>query len=66
MLRKVEAAGYAPGKLRPVWEGPFEVRRQLPGDVYSLKHISGRPLPRPWNAENLKIYYKQLALSRFR
>ncbi|XP_022893838.1 uncharacterized protein LOC111408295 [Olea europaea var. sylvestris] len=50
LLRRAEAANYAPGKLGPVWEGPFEVIRQLQGGAYSLRDISERPLPRPWNA----------------
>ncbi|XP_022889183.1 uncharacterized protein LOC111404631 [Olea europaea var. sylvestris] len=57
VLRRVEAAGHASGKLGPVWEGPFEVIRQLRG-AYSLRDTSRRPLPRPRNVENLKLYYK--------
>ncbi|XP_022859011.1 uncharacterized protein LOC111379805 [Olea europaea var. sylvestris] len=58
VLRRAEAAGHTPSKLGPVWEGPFEVIRHLQGGTYSLRDTTGRPLPRPWNAENLKIYYK--------
>ncbi|XP_022872734.1 uncharacterized protein LOC111391716 [Olea europaea var. sylvestris] len=58
VLRKAEAAGHALGKLGPIWEGPFEVIRQIRRGSYSLNDASGRPLPRPWNADNLKIYYK--------
>lgn len=29
ILRKADAAGHAPGKLGPVWEGPFEVIRRV-------------------------------------
>ncbi|XP_022888952.1 uncharacterized protein LOC111404368 [Olea europaea var. sylvestris] len=58
VLRKAEAAGHQPGKLGPTWEGPYEVIRKLKGGAYSLRDTSGNPLPRPWNANNLKIYYK--------
>lgn len=58
VLRRAEAADHAPGKLGPIWEGPFEVIRQIHGGAYNLRDISRRPLPRPCNVENLKIYYK--------
>ncbi|XP_022843238.1 uncharacterized protein K02A2.6-like [Olea europaea var. sylvestris] len=35
VLRRAEVAGHAPGKLGPVWEGPFEVIRQLQGGAYN-------------------------------
>ncbi|XP_022848734.1 uncharacterized protein LOC111371046 [Olea europaea var. sylvestris] len=59
VLRKAEAAGHQPGKLGLTWEGPFEVTRKLKVvGAYSLRDTSGKPFPRPWNADNLKIYYK--------
>jgi ribonuclease HI len=58
VLRKAAAAGHPPGKLGPAWEGPYEVIRKVKGGAYSLRDTSGKPLPRPWNADNLKIYYK--------
>ncbi|XP_022893708.1 uncharacterized protein LOC111408138 [Olea europaea var. sylvestris] len=58
VFRKAETVGHQPGKLRPTWEGPFEVIRKLKDGAYSLRDTSGKPLPRPWNADNLKIYYK--------
>ncbi|XP_022850056.1 uncharacterized protein LOC111372112 [Olea europaea var. sylvestris] len=58
VLRKAEAATHQPGKLGPTWEGPYEVIRKLKGGAYSLRDTSGNLLPRPWNANNLKIYYK--------
>lgn len=58
VLRRAEAVGHPPGKLGPIWEGPFEVIRQVRKGTYSLRDTSGRPLPRPWNVDNLKIYYK--------
>ncbi|XP_022855981.1 uncharacterized protein LOC111377155 [Olea europaea var. sylvestris] len=58
VLRKAEAVGHQPGKLGPTWEGSYEVIRKLKGGAYSLIDTSGKSLPRPWNANNLKIYYK--------
>ncbi|XP_022880632.1 uncharacterized protein LOC111397900 [Olea europaea var. sylvestris] len=58
VLRRADTAGHPPGKLGPIWEGPFEVIQQVRKGAYSLRDTSGRPLPRPWNADNLKIYYK--------
>ncbi|XP_022846483.1 uncharacterized protein LOC111369265 [Olea europaea var. sylvestris] len=57
VLRKAKAAEHPPGKLGPIWEGPFEVIRKLKDGTYSLRDTSGKPLLRPWNADNLKFYY---------
>lgn len=58
VLRRAEVAGHAPGKLGAPWEGPFEVIRQVRKGAYSLRDALGRPLARPWNVDNLKIFYK--------
>ncbi|XP_022851921.1 uncharacterized protein LOC111373597 [Olea europaea var. sylvestris] len=63
VLRKAEAAGHQPRKLGPTWEGPNEVIRKLKGRTYSLRDTLGKPLPRSWNANNLKIYYTRLAIA---
>ncbi|XP_022897720.1 uncharacterized protein LOC111411417 [Olea europaea var. sylvestris] len=47
VLRRAKAAGHPSGKLGPIWEGPFEVIRQVRKGAYSLRDTSGRPLPRP-------------------
>ncbi|CAI9754170.1 unnamed protein product [Fraxinus pennsylvanica] len=58
VFRRAAAAGHPPGKLGPVWEGAFGVIRKMRSGAYSLKDTLGRPLPMPWNANDLKIYYK--------
>lgn len=58
VLRRVEATGRYLGKLRPAWEGLFKVIWRIKDGAYSLRDTSGRPLSRPWNVDNLKIYYK--------
>nr|GFD31987.1 reverse transcriptase domain-containing protein [Tanacetum cinerariifolium] len=34
------------GKLRPKWEGPYEVTEALGNDAYKLRDMDGRELPR--------------------
>lgn len=58
VLRKAEIVDRLLEKLGPAWEGPFEVIRRLKSGVYSRRDTSGRPLPRPWNTDNLKVYNK--------
>ena len=59
VLRKVSQATKDPndGKLGPNWEGPYKVVRYLRRGSYYLEDTKGKPLPRPWNAKNLKKYY---------
>ncbi|GKC66555.1 reverse transcriptase domain-containing protein [Tanacetum coccineum] len=45
------------GKLRPKWEGPYEVTEVLGGGAYKLRSIEGVVLPRTWNIANLKKCY---------
>ncbi|GKD55053.1 hypothetical protein Tco_1288440 [Tanacetum coccineum] len=42
------------GKLRPKWEGPYEVTEVLGGEAYKLRSIDRAVLLRPWNIANLK------------
>ncbi|GKA69580.1 reverse transcriptase domain-containing protein [Tanacetum coccineum] len=44
----------AGGKLRPKWEGPYEVMEALGDGAYKLRTIEGADLPRTWNIANLK------------
>nr|GEV88622.1 reverse transcriptase domain-containing protein [Tanacetum cinerariifolium] len=44
-------------KLRPKWEGPYEVTEALGNDAYKLRDMDGRELPRTWNICNLKRCY---------
>ncbi|GJU83515.1 hypothetical protein Tco_1285880 [Tanacetum coccineum] len=45
------------GKLRPKWEGPYEVAESLGKGAYKLKDCKGNELPRTWNICNLKKCY---------
>jgi hypothetical protein len=59
VLRKVTLATKDPteGKLAPSWEGPYKVVScQRPG-AYYLEDLTGKILPRPWNAEHLRRYF---------
>ncbi|GJS76803.1 reverse transcriptase domain-containing protein [Tanacetum coccineum] len=45
------------GKLRPKWEGPYEVTEALGDGAYKLRTMDGADLPRTWNIANLKKCY---------
>ncbi|GJY95020.1 reverse transcriptase domain-containing protein [Tanacetum coccineum] len=45
------------GKLRPKWEGPYEVTEALDKGAYKLRDRNGNILPRTWNVCNLKKCY---------
>ena len=46
------------GKLAPTWEGPYRVTAIAGAGAYYLEDMEERPLPRPWNVQNLKkLYY---------
>ncbi|GKC01487.1 reverse transcriptase domain-containing protein [Tanacetum coccineum] len=47
----------AGGKLRPKWEGPYEVTEALGDGAYKLQTMDGTDLPRTWNIANLKKCY---------
>ncbi|GKB30741.1 reverse transcriptase domain-containing protein [Tanacetum coccineum] len=47
----------AGGKLRPKWEGPYEVTETLGDGAYKLRTMDGADLPRTWNIANLKKCY---------
>ena len=61
VLRKVFDGMKEPGaeKLGTKWEGPYKVTKEIRTGVYELEKIKiGIPEMRPWNAYNLKKYYK--------
>ena len=61
VLRKVFDGTKEPGagKLGEKWEGPYKVTKEIRTVVYELeKRKTGLPEMRPWNAYNLKKYYK--------
>ena len=45
------------GKFAPTWEGPYRVTAIAGAGAYYLEDLDERPLPRPWNAHNLKKFY---------
>ena len=47
----------AAGKLAQTWEGPYRVTAIASAGAYYLEDLDERPLPRPWNANNLKKFY---------
>ena len=44
-------------KLSPNWEGPYRVRKSLGNGGYHLEELSGKRIPRSWNATHLRPYY---------
>ena len=45
------------GKLAPNWEGSYRVTAVAGVGAYYLEDMKERPLPRPWNVQNLKNFY---------
>ena len=44
-------------KLSPKWTGPFRVTKAKGNGSYKLETLEGGPIPRTWNAANLKFYF---------
>lgn len=42
------------GKLQPNWEGPYRMMEVARVGPYRLVDLDRNPVPRPWNAQNLK------------
>ena len=59
VLRKVvgNMRDIAAGKLAQTWEGPYRVTAIAGAGAYYLEDLDERPLPRLWNANNLKKFY---------
>ena len=45
-------------KLAQTWEGPYRITAIAGVGVYYLEDMDEIPLPRPWNAYNLKKFYQ--------
>jgi hypothetical protein len=56
VLRKVVGTKRT-NKLGPNWEGPYRVIKIVGVGSYKLEDLDGTPIPRPWNAHNLRRYY---------
>ena len=59
VLRKVLGTAKNPawGKLRPNWEGPYCIISVAGIEAYLLEDLDKHVIPRPWNVNNLKMYY---------
>ena len=44
-------------KLSPKWTRPFRITKVKGNGSYKLETLEGSPIPRSWNAENLKFYF---------
>ena len=44
-------------KFFPKWTGPFRVTKAKGNGSYQLETLEGDPVPRSWNAANLKFYF---------
>jgi len=44
-------------KLSSKWTGPFRVTKAKANGSYKLETLEGGPIPRSWNAANLKFYF---------
>ena len=45
------------GKFKPLWHGPYIVKRVLAKGAYELVDYNGIPLAQPRNGLYLKCYY---------
>ena len=59
VLRKVIGASKNPswGKLGPNWEMPYRITSVAGIGEYYLEDLDEKAVPRPWNVNNLKMYY---------
>jgi len=44
-------------KLSPKWTEPFRITEAKGNGSYNLETLEGGPIPRSWNAANLKFYF---------
>ena len=59
VLRKVLGTAKNPAwwKLGPNWEGPYRITSMASIGAYFLEDLDEHVIPRPWNVNNLKMYY---------
>ena len=59
VLRKVVGAVKNPSyrKLGPNWKGPYRITSVAGVGAYYLEDLDEKPVPRPWNVNNLQMYY---------
>ena len=46
------------GKLRPNWEGSYQIFEVTTKGAYRIKDIQGKELPRYWNSDCMRKYYQ--------
>ena len=44
-------------KLRPNWEGPYQVIEKTSKGAYKIKDVRGKELPHYWYVYSLRKYY---------
>ena len=59
VLRKILGTAKNPGwgKLGPNWEGSYCITSVARISAYYLKDLDEKVVPRPWNVNNLRMYY---------
>ena len=59
VLRRVVGTTKNPswGKLGPNWEGPYCITLMTGIRAYFLEDLDENVVPRPWNVNNIRIYY---------
>ena len=59
VLRKVVGIAKNPswGKLGPNWEGLYRIISIVGIGAYYLEDLDENVVPRPWNVNNLRMYY---------
>ncbi|KAD2393800.1 hypothetical protein E3N88_40777 [Mikania micrantha] len=58
VLRKNEASRKEDtGKMGPKWEGPYQIAEAHQKGSYKLRDMQDKPIPRHWNAANLRRFY---------
>ena len=59
VLRKVLDTAKNPvwGNLGPNWEGPYRITSEAGIRAYFLEDLDEHIISRPWNVNNLKMYY---------
>ena len=59
VLRKVLGTAKNPawGKLGPNWKWPYHITSVAEIGTYYLEDLNENVVPRPWNVNNLRMYY---------
>jgi len=56
-LRQFQVGDLVMRKTHPKWTGSFRITEGKGNGSYKLETLEGGPLPRSWNAANLKFYF---------